>query len=126
MVRLDLVVPEAYVREHARAYTRYEGKVRERAQRIKADEDAAEKAAAQSQSTIPVSAALISPAASTSSSRGAASRLTPPPPAGVSQDGPNSVQVRAHESPPRKSDLPMGRRERFPALLARLNAKRVG
>ena len=41
MIRLDLVVPEAYVRDYDRAYARYEEKVRERAQRIKAETTAA-------------------------------------------------------------------------------------
>ena len=51
MIRLDLVLPEAYVRDHARAYARYEEKVRERAQRIKAEEAAAKEADGQSSSS---------------------------------------------------------------------------
>lgn len=51
MIRLDLVLPETYVRDHARAYARYEEKVRERAQRIKAEEAAAKEAEGQSSST---------------------------------------------------------------------------
>jgi hypothetical protein len=46
MIRLDLAVSDAYVRDYSREYARYEEKVRERAQQIKA-EAAAQRAAAE-------------------------------------------------------------------------------
>ncbi len=51
MIRLGLVVPDGYVREHAHAYARYEEKVRERAQLIEAEAAAAKEAEGHSSST---------------------------------------------------------------------------
>ena len=52
MIRLDRVVPDAYVQDHDRAYARYEEKLRERARLIKAEAAAAEAAEGQSSTTL--------------------------------------------------------------------------
>lgn len=52
MLRLDLVMPEAYVQEHARAYARYEEKVRERARLVEAATAAAKEAQGQSSTAL--------------------------------------------------------------------------
>ena len=54
MIRLDLVVPDSYKQDHARAYATYEQKLRERAQKIQAEQaarDTARQADGQSSST---------------------------------------------------------------------------